>query len=235
MGKKIIFISGSSSGLGLAIIKRFSKEGHTVYAGTRDVENLRLVLDKNGIYSNVIIMPINITDDLSVKRSFSSILEQGIEIDILINNAAYGLVGSVEDVALASVEDIFNVNLFGALRCIKAILPSMRKRGVGTILNIVSDNNCKPFLSAYGASKNALDFFSKDLSQEVEDFGISVLSFNPGLMKTQFVAKSSIIKPKNSPYYKKISDYVSVVKDAIDKHGIDLEIVVDKIKKDLKL
>lgn len=127
MNKKVIFVSGAGSGLGLSLVKSLANNGHIVNAGMRNPDAFSSILQDKKRFHNVIVMYIDVTDYFAVSKAFSAVLTRGTDIDILVNNAACAVVGAVENVPLNEVRHVFEVNFFGALRGIQALLPSMRE------------------------------------------------------------------------------------------------------------
>jgi NAD(P)-dependent dehydrogenase (short-subunit alcohol dehydrogenase family) len=170
-------ITGASRGIGRAIAAALHGHGFEVIATGRRLDALEVV--PSGLR-----LELDVTSEASVARA----LTDAGPIDVLINNAGVGVGGPTEDVPIAEVEREFGVNFFGAVRMIKALLPQMRRRRSGTIVNIssLSARVPWPFGGYYGASKAALESLSEALQQEVEPFGIRVIVVEPGVIASSF-------------------------------------------------
>ena len=178
---KIAVITGGSSGIGLAAAALFARKGYFVYAlsrrGGQSGENLHhLVCD--------------VTDEAQVQTVFREIFERHGQIDVLVNNAGFGISGAVEQTDDAQAKKQLDVNFFGCFHCCKAAVPLMRKAGHGVIINISSMAAVLsiPFQSFYSASKSAINALTLALANEVRPFGITVCALMPGDVKTGFTA-----------------------------------------------
>jgi NAD(P)-dependent dehydrogenase (short-subunit alcohol dehydrogenase family) len=176
MDKKIILISGASSGLGLAVARHLSEIGHTVYAGARSFQNQEI--DKNDPLKKVYL---DVTQQSSINDTVQQIIAKEGRIDILINCAAVLVLGSVEDTSIDEYEKVLNTNFTGTIRMCKAVLPYMRERRQGHIINFSSIMGLLaiPFQSAYISSKFAIEGFSETLRMETRNFGIKVSIIEP--------------------------------------------------------
>lgn len=181
--KKIVLITGASSGIGKESAKKYREGGFIVYACARRVEKME---DLRSLGINV--FEIDITDNESVIDGVNSVLKKEGKIDILVNNAGYGSYGAVEDVSLEEARRQFEVNIFGLSRIIKLVLPSMRKQNSGTIINIssVGGKIYSQFGAWYHATKHALEGFSDCLRLELKNFNINVVIIEPGLIQTEW-------------------------------------------------
>lgn len=175
---KTAIITGASSGIGYECAKMFSKNGFKVYALSR----------RGGTDADINHIKCDVTDETSVKETFSYIFEKEGRIDVLVNNAGFGISGAVEFTDTESAKKQFDVNFFGTVICSKAVLEFMRKQGGGRIINISSMAAplAIPFQSFYSASKAAVNSFTLSLANEVKPFGISVCALMPGDVKTEF-------------------------------------------------
>lgn len=193
MSERTVFITGCSSGIGLSTAGLFAECGCRVAVTARreeDVTSLRHRFEKYG--ENVLALPCDVADDDSSAAAVQAAEERFGGIDILINNAGYGQLGPVETVPLDKVRYQFEVNTLGPARLIRLVLPSMRKRGEGRIINVSSilGRVSIPFSGWYCASKHALEGLSDSLRLELEPFGIRVISILPGPVETEFRAKA---------------------------------------------
>lgn len=231
--KKVVLITGASSGFGMDAALRLLELGYTVYGAARRTELLKEI-DKNGGHS----LFLDLTDEKSVEDCVSLILKKEGRIDVLINNAGYGLGGPVEFVPIAEGKRQFDVNLFGMAKMIQLVLPSMRENHYGKIINIasVAGKIASPYLGWYNATKFAVEGFSDTLRREVSQFGIKVVVIEPGPINTDWgvIASENIEKfSKDTPYEKdadvitgffskfygtdRAKDKISLVTKAIEK------------------
>ena len=181
--KKIILLTGASSGIGYQTAKSLAKEGHVVYGAARRIEKME-TLKQFGVKP----IYLDVTDEESIKSAIDTIIENEGRIDVLINNAGYGSFGAVEDVEINEARRQFEVNLFGLARLVQLVLPHMRKQKEGRIINVSSMGGrmTSYFGGWYHATKYALEAFSDALRMEVADFGIDVSLIEPGLIKTDW-------------------------------------------------
>ncbi len=181
--KKVILITGATSGIGFQTAQYLSKEGHIVYGAGRRADKLEQ-LKAFGVQG----VKLDITDEQSMLAAVAEIISTEGRIDVLVNNAGYGSFGAVEDVELAEAKQQFEVNLFGLARLTQLILPHMRKQRSGKIINISSmGGRITTYFGAwYHATKYALEGFSDALRMEVKEFGIDVIVVEPGGIKTDW-------------------------------------------------
>ena len=176
-------VTGASAGIGRATVERLLAEGYRVYAAARRVERMR-DLEELG----AVALEMDVTREEDVVAGVERIDAERGGVDVLVNNAGFGLYGAVEDVPLDDARYQFEVNLFGAARLTQLVLPRMRERGAGKIVNIssVGGKMYTPLGSWYYASKHALEGWSDALRWEVNHFGIDVIVVEPGLIRTEF-------------------------------------------------
>ncbi|WP_457593951.1 SDR family oxidoreductase [Hydrogenimonas sp.] len=214
---KVVLITGATSGMGLASAALLANEGYRVYGGTRDQSMSDLHAE--GIKS----VYLDVTNSHSVKEAVDTVMQNEGRIDVLVNNAGYGLVSTVEDGTDKEMFDQFNVNVFGLLRVTREVLPHMREAGSGVIINISSflGKMGLPLLTHYNASKYAVEGITDSLRFETLPFGIRVHAIQSGLFGTNFVKKGLVVNPdtvsENSPYKKLVSHFVPIVADAINE------------------
>lgn len=220
---KVILITGCSSGFGLLMAARFASKGYVVIATMRNLSKqteLQDVVRKKG--GKVDIFELDVIDKISIHRTVEKVIEQYKKIDVLINNAGYGIGGFFEDLSDEEIRAQMETNFFGVQNVTRAVLPHMRRQNFGKIINIssVAGFSTSPAFSAYNASKWALEAFSESLRYELKSFGIDVLLIEPGTYKTK-IFYENIRYAKNfdnslSPYYllsqklkKKVLEYVN--------------------------
>ena len=198
----IALVTGTSSGIGLATAVTLARGGHKVIATMRNLDGateLQKVVSEEKL--PVTIAALNVDDDASVDGAISKILSEHGRIDILVNNAGVGGGGSVEETALARFREVMETNFFGGLRCIKAVIPGMRERRQGCIVNITSISGRMALApqAAYSASKFAFEALSECLAQEMTAFNVRVAIIEPGVIATPIFSKAKPA-PANSPY-----------------------------------
>lgn len=181
--KKVILLTGASSGIGYQTAEILAKEGHVVYGAARRTEKME-TLKQFGVKP----IYLDVTDEESIKSAIDTIIVNEGCIDVLINNAGYGSYGAIEDVEINEAKMQFEVNLFGLARLVQLVLPHMRKQKSGRIINISSMGGrlTSYFGGWYHATKYALEAFSDALRMEVADFGIDASLIEPGGIKTEW-------------------------------------------------
>ena len=187
--QKIVVITGASSGIGKSTAIMLAREGHQVIATSRHKKNLDSLIDESRSFGGCIVPEeVNINKSEEVERCFERLFENFGEIDVLINNAGYGLKGSINSVTIEQLRDQFDTNLFASISTMKAVLPSMIEREDGCIINITSilGRIATPFMGAYASSKFALEGVSEAMRVELAPYGVRVCVVEPGLFKTNF-------------------------------------------------
>ncbi len=181
--KLTVLITGCSTGIGRATAERLAAAGHTVYATARKLE---AVADLEG--KGCRTLALDVTDETSMEAAVARIDEESGGVDALVNNAGYSQSGAVETLAMDALRRQFETNVFGLVRLTQLVLPGMRERGFGRIVNISSmgANFTFPGGGAYHATKYAVEALSDALRYEVEGFGIDVVVIQPGAIRTEF-------------------------------------------------
>lgn len=181
MKKKVIILTGASSGIGYDAAEFLAKQGHIVYGAARRTDKIE-PLAPLGVKP----LSLDVTQEESIKQAVQTVIAAEGRIDVLINNAGYGSYGAIEDVPMDEARRQFEVNLFGVAMLTKEVLPQMRKQKEGTIINVSSmGGRLTTFFGAwYHATKYALEAFSDALRMETADFGIKVSIIEPGGIKT---------------------------------------------------
>ncbi|MDF2936204.1 MAG: short-chain dehydrogenase [Paenibacillaceae bacterium] len=195
MNKKIILITGASSGIGKAASQKLLAEGNIVYATARRLEQMQDLKKKGAI-----TLKMDISDEEAIQACIDKILKEQQRIDVLFNNAGFALYGSVEETSLSDARYQFEVNMFGLAKVTQLVLPHMRKQGSGTIINTssVAGKIHSPLGAWYHASKHALEGWSDCLRLEVKPFGINVVVIEPGTIETEFAQVSGAPMLQNS-------------------------------------
>lgn len=181
--KKVILVTGASSGIGKAAAERLIKDGHTVYVAARRIQ---LMDDLKAL--GALPLAMDITSESEVQAVMQTIASAHNGLDVLINNAGFAIYGAVEDVSIEEAKRQFDVNIFGLARITQLALPYMRERRSGTIINISSMGGkiYTPLGAWYHATKHALEGWSDCLRLELAPFGIKVVIIEPGIIKTGF-------------------------------------------------
>lgn len=177
----IVLITGCSTGIGRDLAKQLTQSGYTVVATARNVDTL------NDLPATL-KLPLDVTQHESVHQAVSDTLHQVGRIDVLINNAGYTMPGALEEVSDEQTQQLFDVNVFWALRMIRAVLPHMRKQKAGRIINIssIAGKLSTPGNGTYSGAKFALEGLSDALRMELAPFGIQVVVIEPGAIQTHF-------------------------------------------------
>lgn len=199
---KVAVVTGSSSGIGFETSLALAREGFLTYATMRNLEKgsgIKSELDKENLPLK--IMQLDVTDDASVSKAVQSIISDSGRIDIIVNNAGYGLVGAFEDLSLDEIKQQYETNFFGVVRVTQAVIPIMRKQKSGKIINISSGAGRfgYPGGSAYVSTKFAMEGLSESLSYELDPFGIKVILVEPGVIRTNFGNGMVVAKKSQDP------------------------------------
>ncbi|MET3880311.1 oxidoreductase [Chitinophaga sp. OAE865] len=194
--KKVWFVTGASKGLGRSLVKQLLSKGYKVAATSRNIEDLRKVATGD----DFLPLAVDLKTESSVEAAVKETISRFGRIDVLVNNAGYGQVGSIEELSDAESRSNFDVNVFGLLNVTRSILPYMRAQQAGHILNISSIagfTGSFPGFGIYCATKFAVDGLSESLAAEVKPFGISVTIVSPGYFRTDFLTSGSLGVPAN--------------------------------------
>jgi NAD(P)-dependent dehydrogenase (short-subunit alcohol dehydrogenase family) len=198
----IALVTGTSSGIGLATAVSLARRGHNVIATMRNPQSAT-ELQKTVASEKlpITISELDVNDDSSVEKCFRAVLAEHGAIDVLVNNAGLGLGGSVEELPVEVFREVMETNYFGALRCIKAVLPAMRERRSGCIVNVssIAGRVALTPQAGYAASKWALEALSECLAQEMKAFNVRVAIVEPGVIATPIFGKAAPLPPQ-SPY-----------------------------------
>jgi NAD(P)-dependent dehydrogenase (short-subunit alcohol dehydrogenase family) len=188
-------ITGTSTGIGRETALHFASQGYRVFAGAR---NPAAVAE----HPNIVALKLDVDRDESVREAMSTVRREAESIDVLVNNAGVGFAGAVEYVPLETIRAGFETNFYGAVRMMQAVLPAMRERRTGTIVNVTSimghlTLGCHAF---YAATKFALAAVSESLAIEIKPFGVRVAIIEPGVVLTPIWNKAEAVMPEGHPY-----------------------------------
>lgn len=210
---KTVLITGASSGIGKETAKLLSQTGFKVIAVARNTDKMK-DLEKLGCS----IFSMDITNEDSIQTAFKNIYSKHNQIDILINNAGYSQNGFVEELTLPQLKYQFDVNVFGLIRITQMVLPKMREKGKGHIINIgsVGGDFTSAGAGAYHASKYAVESFNDALRQELNSFGIMVSLIKPGGVETAFVDNSKYPEAiAGNPYSKMRENFLNMLSNIL--------------------
>jgi NAD(P)-dependent dehydrogenase (short-subunit alcohol dehydrogenase family) len=198
----IVLITGANSGIGRATAVRLGAAGYRVYAAMRDLGKAGKLLDAAAAAgSEVHIVAVDVTDERSVREGVEAVLGEAGRIDVLINNAGIALNATTEDIDIGVGKAVFDTNYWGAIRCLQAVLPQMRERRSGHIVNVSSVTGRVAAIgqTVYASSKWALECMSENLAQEVAGFGIRVSVIEPSVTRTAMLPKNLAV-PEHTAY-----------------------------------
>ena len=195
--EKVAIVTGSSSGIGFETSLALAREGYFTYATMRNTaksDKIKEIAKKENL--KISILELDVDDENSAKTAIAQILDQKQRIDVLVNNAGWGLWGCVEDVSVDEFKQQFETNFFSIIRLIQEVAPTMRKQGSGKIVNVSSvvGRIGFPASPAYISSKFALEGLSESLRFEFAPFGIDVIIIEPGVIKTDFMKNMKMAK-----------------------------------------
>ena len=204
---KVAVVTGSSSGIGYETSIALARSGILTYATVRNLQkatNLESIRDKEMLPLK--IQQLDVTDDASVNKAIQAIVSESGRIDVMVNNAGYGLVGAFEDLSMDEIRSQFETNFFGVVRVMQSVLPIMRKQKFGILVNISSGAGRfgYPSGSAYVSTKFALEGLSESIAYELDQFGIKVILVEPGVIRTNFDSGMVMAKKSQnttSPYF----------------------------------
>jgi NAD(P)-dependent dehydrogenase (short-subunit alcohol dehydrogenase family) len=219
---KVVLITGATSGMGLKTSLLLALNGYSVYAGTRgNEEELLQKAKEKEVQINCV--PLDVTCTQSIQQAVQTVIEKEGKIDVLVNNAGFGLLATLEDGSDEEIFKQFDVNVFGLIKTTRAVLPYMREAKSGVIINISSflGKMGLPLLSHYNASKYAVEGITDSLRFEVAPFNIRVHSVLAGLFGTNFVKKGLVANvqttSETSPYKELVAHFVPIVGAAINE------------------
>lgn len=230
MKSKVILVTGASSGIGEATALRLKASGHTIYAAARRIERMQKLAE-----ADIRVLPLDVTDSVSVQTVVDTIIAECGRIDVVVNNAGYGSYGAVEEVSPEEGRAQFDVNVFGAVRLTQLVLPHMRAQRSGTVMNITSMGGkiYTPLGAWYHGTKFALEAISDCLRLEVEPFGIDVVVIEPGGIKTEWadIAAAKLLDVSGHGAYAKQAEAMadSMVGESSRKRQSSPQVIADTI------
>ena len=236
--EKIALVTGSSSGIGFETSLALARNGFHTFASMRDVgkcEEIKQTIEKEDL--SVEILELDVDKEESVDHAIKTILEKKDRIDVLVNNAGYGMWGTVEDVSVDEFKEQFETNFFSIIRLIQKVAPIMRKQNSGNIVNIssVAGRIGFPVSPAYISSKFALEGLSESLRFELMPFGVNTIIIEPGVIKTKFFDSMKLAeKAQQDSAYNDITEKVISGVKMMTEMGTHPKEVADMVIKALK-
>jgi len=230
--QSVALVTGSSSGIGFETSLLLARNGYHTYASMRNLGKSKTITEiANREKLPLSVIQLDVDDDKSVKDAMYRIENEQGRIDVVVNNAGYLLIGSLEELSIEEFKEQFETNFFGAIRVIKEVLPIMRRQRVGTIVNISSlaGRVGLPLNSPYVSSKFALEGLSESMAYEIEQFGIKVVLLEPGYIKTNVansfktgknVVVTAANNKNNSPYAEFTQNRIATLGPSV-KAGLD--------------
>jgi NAD(P)-dependent dehydrogenase (short-subunit alcohol dehydrogenase family) len=196
--KRAWFITGASKGLGLSFVKQLLNAGYQVAATSRRAKDIEDVIATHK--ENLLALTVDITNEESVNNAIAKTIAHFGQLDVVVNNAGYSIYGSVEALSNEEFRKTIDVNLFGTVNVIRAVMPHFRKQRSGYVFNISSVAGYKGFGNSpsYAASKFAVIGLSEALAEEVKEFGVRVTVVAPGFFRTSFLDKGDELVSKNT-------------------------------------
>ena len=203
---QVAIVTGSSNGIGFATSVLLARNNIYTYASMRNLAKAKAIEEiakKENLPLHAI--QLDVIDDRSVKDAVNKVLDEKKRIDVLVNNAGYGLMGCLEDLSMEEVKVQFETNLFGVIRVTQAVLPAMRRQNHGIIVNVssIAGRIGFPVTPGYISSKFALEGLSESMRYELEPFGIKAVIVEPGAVRSNFINAMALAKKAsdpNSPY-----------------------------------
>lgn len=195
--KKTWLVTGASKGLGLTLVKRLLKNGYRVAATSRNIGDLQKEIEPSAAF---LPLQVDLVNEQSVAEAVAETIRTWSAIDVVVNNAGYGQLGTLEELSDAESRRNFDVNVFGALNVIRSIMPHLRAQQSGTVLNISSVGGFTgnfPGWGIYCATKFAMAGFTEGLAAEAKEFGVTATVVYPGYFRTNFLSEGSLNLPGN--------------------------------------
>jgi NAD(P)-dependent dehydrogenase (short-subunit alcohol dehydrogenase family) len=230
--KKVVLITGCSSGIGFETALLFARQGYHVFASVRNLKNggaakLIEIAQQEKIFLEII--QLDVTIETSVTAAVNHVISTAGQIDVLVNNAGFGFLGAVEDFSIEEIKEQYETNIFGVFRMIKAVVPHMRTKKSGMIINLSSINGILsfPLYGIYSSSKFAIESISAALRFELSPFNIKVALVEPGVFASQFTQNrkhpkvqgtpESVYNPLTESFFKKLNPLKNVRQPILKK------------------
>jgi NAD(P)-dependent dehydrogenase (short-subunit alcohol dehydrogenase family) len=197
--KKVWFVTGASKGLGLALVKKLLANNYRVVATSRNFKSL--IAEVGETSETFLPLEVNLTDNDDVKSAIAKSVEHFGQVDVIVNNAGYGQIGTLEELSDKEARANFDVNVFGTLNVIRNAMPYLREQKSGHIFNISSIGGyfaSFPGWGIYCATKFAVAGLTESLAEEIKDFGVKATVVYPGYFRTDFLSKDSVKTPENA-------------------------------------
>lgn len=209
---KVVVITGVSSGIGRAAAVKFVEQGCRVFGTVRNAAKAQAI-------PGVVLIEMDIRDEASIERGIQAIIAQAKRIDVLVNSAGVTLLGAAEETSITEAQTLFDTNLFGLLRTIKAVLPHMREQRSGRIVNVSSVLGFlpAPYMALYSASKHAVEGLSETLDHEVRQFGIRVALVEPSFTKTNLDLNAPQTASRIPDYNKELGIVSQAIQNNVQK------------------
>jgi NAD(P)-dependent dehydrogenase (short-subunit alcohol dehydrogenase family) len=240
MSKKVAVITGTSTGIGLSALLQFAKQGWRTIGTVRDASKkdaiLKIASDQGVPTTNIEIVALN-ADKPDAGKVIEEIIKKEGHIDVLVNNAGVGYNGALESYSEEDVRHQYEVNVFGPIRLMQAVLPSMRARKSGRIINISSVVGIAsfPFVSLYSSTKFALESLTQALRQEVASFGVQAIVIEPGFTKTSFGTAMNELTGRrpvpDDPYKAAHAASIAFMHESLEKASVPADVVAGTIWK----
>ncbi len=204
MAQKVWFVTGASRGFGAEIAKAILAAGDRLVATARKAEALSYLSQQD----NLLPLALDVTDEKQARQAVDAALARFGRIDVLVNNAGYGILGAVEETSATEVENVYRTNVFGSLNLIRAVLPAMRQQRSGHIINISSIGGYGAYAGwgVYGSTKFAIEGITEALHAELAPLGIHATVVEPGFFRTDFLDPSSLVTTRS-----RLDDYAETV------------------------
>lgn len=229
----VALITGASSGFGMLTAVELARKGYTVAATMRDRDkagDLTALAEQNGVSGLIHPMQLDVTDEDGIKRTLEEAMKRFGPIDVLVNNAGFAVGGYIEELTMEDWRRQLDTNFFGLVAMTKAVLPSMRERRYGCIINVSSVSGLAGFpgYGPYAASKFAVEGFSESLRHEMAPFGVRIVLVEPGAFRTPIWNKGlgQIARPDGSPYRERLEAVLRYSKLASEKAPDPREVAV---------
>ncbi|MCL3779018.1 SDR family NAD(P)-dependent oxidoreductase [Prolixibacteraceae bacterium JC049] len=228
--KKVVLITGASSGIGEATAILMKEAGYVVYGAARRIERMQTLYQKG-----IRVIEMDVTKDTSMVAGVNTIIENEGRIDILVNNAGYGSYGALEDVPMSEAKYQFEVNVFGLARLTQLVLPYMRLSKAGKIINVSSIGGSlgAPHGTWYHATKFAVEGLSDSIRMELKQFGIDVVVIKPGAILTEWsdITQKKMLKVSGETAYGNLVKKHATMLNKYDKQGSDPIVIARVIQK----